>query len=97
MPVAEFVFSKFGVVDSPQHLSKEDIFKCYGQLSPDQYRYSLELTNEGIRFLLPLTRNGSCGEEIRATFKELEPFMNIQGLKYVAQFNKSRKVKRYEP
>lgn len=97
MPLAEFVFSKFGAVDSPLHLPKEDIFNCYGELSPDQYMYSLELTNEGIRFLLPLTRNGSCGEEIRATFEELEPFMNMQGLKHVAQFKKSRKGKRHEP
>ena len=96
-PVAEFVFSKFGEGDPAVHLSREDIFKCYGELPPEQYWYTLELTYEGIRFLLPLTRNNSCGEEIRATFEELEPFMNKQGLRYVEQHKKHRKAKRYYP
>lgn len=87
LPLAEFVFAKFGKGDPRFHLPREDIFKCYGEHSPDQYRFRLELTDEGIRFLLPLTDNYSCGEEIRATFKELAPFMNEQGLRYASQLN----------
>jgi hypothetical protein len=97
LPLAEFVFAKFGTGDPRFHLLREDIFRCYGELSPDQYRFRLELTDEGIRFLLPLTGNHSCGEEIRATFKELAPFMNEQGLRYVSQLKKPRQSKRHQP
>ena len=97
LPLAEFVFSKFGTGDPTFHLPREDLFKCYGELPPDQYWYSVELTNEGIRFVLPLTENNSCGEEIRATFEELAPFMNKQGLQHVVQLKKSRNAKRRHP
>lgn len=89
LPLAQFIFSKFGTGDPTYHFPREDLFKCYGKLEPDHYRYRLELTDEGIRFLLPLTPNGSCGEEIRATFKELAPYMNKQGLNYVSLLKKS--------
>lgn len=97
LALSEFVFAKFGTGDPRFHLPREDIFKCYGELSPDQYRYRLELTDEGIRFLLPLTDNYSCGEEFKATFKELAPFMNKQGIKYVSQFKNSHKTKHHQP
>lgn len=92
-PLAEFVYSRFGIGDPRWHLPREDIFKCYGDLNPNQYSYSLKLRDDGIGFWLPLTSNGSCGEEIRATFKELTPFMNKQGLGYVTQINSRRNKK----
>ena len=96
-PLAKFIFSKFGIGDPRFHLPREDIFRCYGELLPDQYRFRLELTDEGISFLLPLTDNHSCGEEIRATFKELAPYMNKQGLSYVSKLKQSRKSQRHPP
>ena len=96
-PLAEFVFSKFGTGDPQIHLPREDLFGCYGELPPNQYYYSLRLTNTGMEFVLPLTANYSCGEAIGATFDELKPFMNKKGLEYVAQFMKSSKPKRKQP
>lgn len=40
-PLADFVFTKFGAGDPRFHLPREDIFKCYGELSPDQYHFRL--------------------------------------------------------
>jgi len=93
-PLAELIFTKFGTGDPKFHLPREDIFRCYGELSPDQYRFRLVLVDGGIGFVLPLTRNYSCGEEIRVTFEELAPFMNNEGLRYVSQIKKSRKARR---
>jgi hypothetical protein len=84
-PLAEFVASRFGQGDPRYHLSKDDIQQCYGDdyLS---YWYRLSLTDKGIDFEIPTTRNGSCGETIALTFKELAPFLNKKGRDAVADF-----------
>jgi hypothetical protein len=84
-PLAEFVASRFGQGDLRYHLSKDELKQCYGDdyLS---YRYRLSLTDKGIDFEIPTTRNGSCGETIALTFKELAPFLNKKGRDAVADF-----------
>jgi hypothetical protein len=84
-PLAEFVASRFGQGDLGIHLSRDDLRRCYGNdyLS---YEYRLSLTDKGIDFEIPTTNNGSCGETIALTFKELTPFLNKKGRDAVADF-----------
>jgi hypothetical protein len=89
-PLAEFVASRFGQGDPRYHLSKDELQQCYpgNYLS---YWYRLSLTDKGIDFEIPTTRNGSCGEKFALTFKELAPFLNKKGRDAVADFLKTPK------
>ncbi|MDR3056034.1 MAG: hypothetical protein LBU53_11665 [Zoogloeaceae bacterium] len=79
LPLAEFVYTRIGHGDPLYHLDMEEFQRCYGDFAPDQYRYQLALFDGGIIFIVPVTYNGSCGEFITLSFKELAPFLNKKG------------------
>jgi hypothetical protein len=84
-PLAEFIASRFGQGNLKFHMSKDELRHCYGD-DHSSYSYRLSLTDKGIDFELPITRNGSCGEKFELTFKELAPFLNKKGRNAVADF-----------
>jgi hypothetical protein len=88
-PLAKFIRSRIGKGDPKFHLSEEDFVRCYSDSEPETYWYNLKLINGGIEFVVPFTSNGSCGDSIMMTFKELAPFMNKNGKAAVALIQKS--------
>jgi hypothetical protein len=84
----EILASRFG---QGNHFGKEDLERCYGEYQPGAYTYRLELTNDGIDFILPFTSNGSCGDSFSLTFKELWPFLTSVGRRFSADIQAARK------
>jgi hypothetical protein len=68
-------------------IGDHDFLQCYGNSAHDGYR--LELSNSGIRFVMPLLSNGACGHRIAFTFEELWPFLNENGKAAVEKIRKS--------
>lgn len=87
-----FVSKRFGQGDPSNHLSREELEQCYGEYAPGAYSYQLQLAEDGINFNIPVTSNGSCGESINLTFRELAPYLNQQGKRAVAAIQSAKKV-----
>ncbi|GHU25568.1 hypothetical protein AGMMS50256_00290 [Betaproteobacteria bacterium] len=94
--LAEFIYDRIGTDDPTyDHFSLlEEFLRCYGDLSPEKYKYRLELFDGGIDFVVPTTSNGSCGDSFKIPFKELRPFLNEKGEAAVAQFRKFSAAKK---
>lgn len=53
--------------------------------------YQLQLTETGINFSIPMTRNGSCGYSVVVPYKELSPFLDDYGKDCVTEIMRRRK------
>lgn len=89
----EFIASRFGQGDPGSHLSMNDLERCYGPYQPGSYSYQLKLVSDGIIFEIPTTRNGSCGDSFKLTFKDLRPFLNRKGRQFAAEIQAIQKAK----
>lgn len=69
--------------NDPTNLSWKEIQECYGKYELGAYSYELKVTTKGIRFEIPPVPGGACGESITLTFKELRPFLNKDGRRFV--------------
>lgn len=72
--------------------SDEYLESCYGTVRPN---YQLILKSDGIIFEVPTTSNGSCGDSIKLSFKQLWPYLNADGRKYAKELRESRKTRQH--
>ena len=82
-PLADLLASQLAAGDQRIHFDRAGIEECYGDFAGAGWRPLP--ADKGIDFVLPTTRNGSCGERIILPAPALWPLLNATGRRGFAE------------